>query len=95
MNARHGGAYRLAEFPIGAYGRTQATETMTVPNYLMVAERAPDELVRDVLAVLFESRSTIAEEVPAAALLDRRQAIFTDPVDLHPGAVAYYSQSRR
>ncbi|KRF32515.1 TAXI family TRAP transporter solute-binding subunit [Yonghaparkia sp. Soil809] len=95
VNARHGGAYRLAEFPIGAYGRTQATETMTVPNYLMVAERAPDELVRDVLAVLFESRSTIAEEVPAAALLDRRQAIFTDPVDLHPGAVAYYSQSRR
>ncbi|MDO8338486.1 MAG: TAXI family TRAP transporter solute-binding subunit [Microcella sp.] len=95
VNAEHGGAYRLAEFPIGAYGRTQATATMTVPNYLMVAEEAPDELVRAVLAVLFESRSAIAAEVPAAALLDRRQAIFTDPVDLHPGAVAYYSESRR
>lgn len=95
VNAEHGGAYRLAEFPIGAYGRTQATATMTVPNYLMVGGDVPDDLVRAVLAVLFESRSAIAAEVPAAALLDRRQAIFTDPVDLHPGAVAYYSESRR
>lgn len=95
INAAHGGAYRLAEFPIGAYGRTQATATMTVPNYLMVAENAPDDLVRDVLALLFASRSAIAAEVPAAALLDRRQAIFTDPVALHPGAVTYYTESRR
>lgn len=95
VNAEHGGAYRLAEFPIGAYGRTQATATMTVPNYLMVAEGASDALVREVVAELFASRSAIAAVVPAAALLDRRQAIFTDPVDLHPGAVEYYSESRR
>jgi len=95
VNAQHGGAYRLAEFPIGAYGRTQETATMTVPNYLMVAQGASDALVREVVAELFESRSAIAAEVPAAALLDRRQAIFTDPVDLHPGAVEYYSESRR
>ncbi len=94
-NQAHGGVYRPAEFPIGAYGRTQATATMTVPNYLMVAQSAPDELVREVLTVLFESRSLIAADVPAAALLDRREAIFTDPVSLHPGAVAYYSESRR
>lgn len=95
VNAEHGGVYRLAEFPIGAYGRTEPTLTMTVPNYLMVAEGAPDELVREVLTVLFDSRSIIATEVPAAALLDRRQAIFTDPVALHPGAVAYYGETRR
>lgn len=95
VNAAHDGVYRLAEFPIGAYGRGEATVTMTVPNYLMVAERAPDALVRDVLTALFESRSLIAAHVPAAALLDRRQAIFTDPVALHPGAVAYYSDTRR
>jgi len=94
-NEAHGGAYRIAEFPIGAYGRTQATATMTVPNYLMVAQSAPDELVREVLTVLFESRSLIAADVPAAALLDRREAIFTDPVALHPGAAAYYSETRR
>ncbi|OYX53739.1 MAG: hypothetical protein B7Y93_07390 [Micrococcales bacterium 32-70-13] len=94
-NEAHGGVYRLAELPIGAYGRTQATATMTVPNYLMVAQSASDELVREVLAVLFESRSIIAADVPAAALLDRREAIFTDPVPLHPGAVEYYSESRR
>ena len=94
VNARHDGVYRLAEFPIGAYGRTEATATMTVPNYLVVAESAPDEVVRDVLRVLFEARSEIAADVPAAALLDRRQAIFTDPVPLHPGAVASYRDAR-
>ena len=29
-----------------------------------------------------------------ASLLDRRQAIFTGPVDLHPGAVEYYRDQR-
>lgn len=95
INARHGGVYRLAEFPTGAYGRASATATMTVPNYLVVAAEAPDDLVRDVLAVLFDARSEIAADVPAAALLDRRQAIFTAPVALHPGALEYYRDARR
>jgi hypothetical protein len=95
VNAAHDGVYRLAEFPIGAYGHGEPTVTMTVPNYLMVARSAPDALVREVLATLFDARSRIAAHVPAAALLDRRQAIFTDPVSLHPGAVAYYSDTRR
>ena len=94
VNAEHGGVYRLAEFPIGAYGRAEATATMTVPNYLMVADSASDDEVIALLAALFDSRSRIAADVPAAALLDRRQAIFTDPVNLHPGAVSYYRDAR-
>ncbi|PJI52060.1 hypothetical protein CTI14_48980, partial [Methylobacterium radiotolerans] len=31
------------------------------------------------------ARTTLAADVPAAALLDRRSAIFTGPVPLHPG----------
>lgn len=94
VNAANAGVYRLAEFPIGAYGRSEATATMTVPNYLMVARSTPDELVGDVLTALFDARSAIALDVPVAALLDRRQAIFTAPVGLHPGAIAYYRASR-
>lgn len=94
VNAEHGGVYRLAEFPIGAYGRAEATATMTVPNYLMVADSTSDDEVVALLTSLFDSRSRIAADVPAAALLDRRQAIFTDPVSLHPGAVAYYRDAR-
>lgn len=95
LNSEYRGVYRMAEFPLGSYGWEMPTVTMTVPNYLVVAEHAPDELIRDVLATLFDSRRELAEQVQVAALLDRRQAIFTDPIELHPGAVAYYVSSKR
>ncbi|MFC5434117.1 TAXI family TRAP transporter solute-binding subunit [Microbacterium suwonense] len=94
-DAAHAGVYRSAEFPIGTYGSDEPTLAMTVPNYLVTSVEVPDSLVRGVLAELFATRSEIAREVPAAALLDRRLAIFTDPIELHPGAQEYYRQSRR
>lgn len=93
VNAAHAGAYRQADFPIGAYGIGAATVTMTVPNYLVTRADAPDGLIHDATAVLFEQRAVLARGAPAAALLDRRQAIFTDPIALHSGAVAYYRET--
>jgi len=95
INATHAGVYRTTDLPVGAYGRNETTSTMMVPNYLLVSETASDRLVQEVLETLFASRTEIAKDVPAAALLDRRQAIFTDPVPLHPGASAYYSSTKR
>lgn len=95
LNAEYGGAYRISEFPLGSYGWEEPTETMTVPNYLVVSRDAPDGLVRAVLDRLFAARSEIAQRVPAAALLDCRQAIFTDPIELHRGAVEYYVETKR
>ncbi|CAG7613846.1 TAXI family TRAP transporter solute-binding subunit [Leucobacter soli] len=89
-NAGHAGVYRLAEFPIGIYGIGTPTATMTVPNYLVAATAAPDELILEVTRTLFESRAAIARQVAAAGSLDRRQAIFTGPMPLHPGAAEYY-----
>lgn len=94
-DAAHSGVYRSAEFPVGTYGSNESTVAMSVPNYLVTGEDVPDSLVRDVLAELFATRPEIARDVPAAALLDRRLAIFTDPVLLHPGAEEYYRRSRR
>jgi TRAP transporter TAXI family solute receptor len=93
VNAAHAGAYRQADFPIGAYGTGTSTVTMTVPNYLVTRADAPEGLVHDATAVLFDERATIARDAPAAALLDRRQAIFTDPIALHTGAVRYYRET--
>lgn len=93
VNAAHAGAYRQADFPIGAYGIDASTVTMTVPNYLVTRADAPEGLVHDALAVLFDERATMATAVPVVALLDRRQAIFTDPIPLHVGAVRYYRQT--
>lgn len=95
LNSNYSGAYRISEFPLGSYGWETPTVTMTVPNYLVAREDAPDALVRSVTEALFGSRSELAQHVPAAALLDRRQAIFTDPVALHPGAIDYYVDMKR
>ncbi len=95
LNAEYGGVYRIAEFPLGSYGWETPTVTMTVPNYLIVSADAPDDLVREVLATMFDARGLLAQQVPVAALLDRRQAIFTDPIELHPGAAEYYVGAKR
>jgi TRAP transporter TAXI family solute receptor len=94
VNERYSDAYRPADLPVGTYGLTEAAPTMAVPNYLVTSASTPDAVVRDVVEVLFDARARIAAHVPAAALLDRRQAIFTEPVDLHPGAVRYYRDQR-
>lgn len=94
LNAEFGGVYRIAEFPAGLYGRDEVTVTMTVPNYLIVAAHAPDSLVHDALAAVFRMRAEVAAEAPTAALLDRRLAIFTAPLELHPGAAAYYRDTK-
>lgn len=95
VNEGYAGVYRLADFPVGFYSLDALTVTMTVPNYLIAAVDAPEDLVHDTLRVLFDSRSEIARNVTAAGYLDRRQAIFTGPIPLHPGAARYYVESRR
>lgn len=95
VNAGHAGVYRIADFPVGTYGVEAPTATMTVPNYLVTAKGSSEDLIYDVTRTLFEQRPIIARGVPAAEFLDRRQAIFTEPMDLHDGAVRYYRDARR
>lgn len=94
VNDRYSDAYRPADIPAGTYGLVASAPTMAVPNYLVTAATTPDGVARDVLAGLFDARLRIAAEAPTAALLDRRSAIFTGPVPLHPGAIDYYRDLR-
>lgn len=94
VNEGHAGVYRTAETPANNYGIDRITNTMTVPNYLVAAEAAPPAAIRNLVRALFETRTEIAAQVPIAALLDRREAIFTEPVPLHPGAAEYYRDVR-
>lgn len=95
VNSVHDGVYRVSDFPVGAYGHDEPTSTMTVPNFLIASDAAPDDLITDALRIIFDARAEIAQFVPAFALLDRRQAIYTDPITLHPGAIEYYRGVRR
>lgn len=94
VRTTYGGGYRHGVVPKGTYGLPDDVTTLAVPNYLMVHADTPDDLVEQMLAALFEDRSEIALAVPAASLLDRARAIFTEPVDLHRGALAYYRESK-
>lgn len=94
VNEDHAGVYQLADLPVGFYGLDGRTVTMTVPNYLIVSEDASEQTIFDLVRVLFNSNTALAAEVPAASYLDRRQAIFTGPIELHPGAARYFRESR-
>ena len=93
-NQGRGDVYRSVEFPVGVYGMIEPLATMTVPNLLITSATAEDHLVEEALTVLFASKPSLALQVPAIALLDIRQAIFTMPIELHPAAMGYYRDTR-
>lgn len=94
LRSDYGSGYRHGVVPQGTYSVPEDVTTLAVPNFLMVRNDAPDEFVYEMLKVLFTEQSRIAAHVDAAALLDRHRAIYTDPVDLHPGALAYYRDTK-
>ena len=65
-----------------------------MPNLLVARSGADPALVRLVTETLFERRAAIARAVPAAAALDRRAAIETAPVPLHPAALRWFRDTK-
>lgn len=94
VRSRYGSGYRHGIVPEGMYGSSSVVETLAVPNFLMVRADMPDAEAHALVATLFDARSQIAPQVPSAASLDRVRAIFTDPVELHPGALRYYRETK-
>ncbi|MFC7404478.1 TAXI family TRAP transporter solute-binding subunit [Georgenia alba] len=94
LRAEHRSGYRHGRIPEGTYGLTEDVATVAVPNVLMVRNDLPAPVAERVLATVFDAGGRIASDVPAATLLDPVKAIFTEPVDLHPGAVTYYRDAQ-
>lgn len=90
VRSAFGSGYRHGAFPAGTYGVTDEVATLAVPNVLVMRADTAEDLAYAQLDILFDAQDEIAASVPAAALLDRSKAIFTEPLDLHPGAVRYY-----
>jgi uncharacterized protein len=85
--------HRAAEMPADTYGKAQdntAVPTIAVANLLVTADRIDPELVRGFTETVIESRDRIGAEVHPAQLVDRRTAIYTEPLPLHEGAKRYY-----
>ncbi|WP_116948384.1 TAXI family TRAP transporter solute-binding subunit [Jiangella endophytica] len=94
LSRAYDGVYRQAVVPAGSYGMTEPVITLAVPNFLVTGAEADDALIAEVTATLFGRRAAIADEVAAAAQLNGRRAIYTGPVDLHPGALRHYRERK-
>jgi hypothetical protein len=94
LQARYGAVYRAAAIPSGTYGLARQAATIAVPNLIVARTGADAALIRLVVATLFERRAAIARAVPAAAALDRRAAIETAPVPLHPAALRWFRDTK-
>jgi TRAP transporter TAXI family solute receptor len=91
MRERFGDAYTDAEIEEGGYDGVDPTPTIGVPNLLLVNADMSDDMAREITQALYDGRDRLATIVPAAEALDPetgREVV--EPVQLHPGAQAYY-----
>jgi hypothetical protein len=87
--------YGTALVPAGTYGsRTGSVTTLTVPNFLLVTDRMPDDVAQALVSGLFGATGKLVGVNAAALGIDVHSAIYTQPVPLHPGAQAYYRSTK-
>jgi hypothetical protein len=87
--------YRTAVVPAGTYEPDSAeVTTLVVPNFLLVTDKMSDEVAQALVGGLFDAIPQLILVNPAARAIDIHTAIFTEPVTLHPGALAYYRSAK-
>jgi len=90
----YGEVYAERGIPASTYG-VEPVVTVGVPNYLVVAAAMADDTAYGLTRLLMERRDTLAAAHPAAQRFNRRSAIDTAPLSLHPGAARYFRDSER
>jgi len=94
LRDRYGEFYAERTIPASAYGLERAVPTIGVPNYLVVASGMDERVAHQLTELLFAHRDALARAHPEALRLNRRTAIGTYPVPLHPGAARYYRETK-
>lgn len=94
LRVQHGHEYRPGRVPEGTYGLPEDVDTLAVPNVLLVGADMPDDVARGLVELLFGTRSQLTETVGAASVLDLYRAIYTAPIELHPGAREFYRATK-
>jgi uncharacterized protein len=91
LQAAHGQVYQAATLARDAYKTPADVPTIAVPNLLVVSEKMPDALARDLTAVLFTHQADLGRVHPEGRNFDKGTAARTEPVKLHPGAGTYFT----
>lgn len=94
LTRSYGELYTETTVPAVVYGEQSAVTTVSVPNFLVVRQDMPDAEAYWLTRLLFEGQPQLIRAHPEARRLDRRTAIATHPLDLHPGAERWYRESQ-
>jgi uncharacterized protein len=94
LRRTYGEVYAERGIPASTYG-VEPVVTVGVPNYLVVGAAMAEETAYALTWLLMERRDTLAAAHPAAQRFNRRSAIDTAPLSLHPGAARYFRDSKR
>ncbi len=93
LRSRFGTCYRIGVIPPGTYQpQPKPVPTLAVPNLLVALDTQPDEAIYNLADFIFANAPALGAAVPVAAELDRHTALYTEPIPLHNGALAYYRQ---
>ena len=94
LRDRYDGVYRPATIPVGTYGLADSVGTLAVPNDIVCRSDLDSATVDLLVRTLFAGREEMGRLVPQALALDRRAAIETDPVPLHPAAADWFRRTK-
>lgn len=85
MTSSYGTEYTAGPVPASTYDLPNAVDTVSVKNYVVVHPDMEEELAYAVTRVMFEEQAAIDLIAPGVRQPNIGAAIFTSPLDLHPG----------
>lgn len=88
------GHYEDVPVPVDTYPGVPGVRTIGVSSLLVVAADFPEDTAETLTTELFDLRTLLVQGHPAIRQLGERTAISTLPVELHPGALAYYEKEK-
>ena len=94
MVETYGPEYVAGPIPASVYGLKSAVDTVSVKNYIVAEGKMGPRLAYAVTRVMFEAQDEIDGLSPGVAQPGIGAAIFTSPLELHPGALRYYRERR-
>jgi len=91
MQGQYGEAYQATKLGKDTYKLASDVPTIAVPNLLVVSEKMPDALARDLTRIVFEHQADLAKVHPEAKNITRDNGPKCEPVLLHPGAKSFFT----
>jgi TRAP transporter TAXI family solute receptor len=93
MVEAYGPEYVRGPVPASTYSLLAGVDTVSIKNYVVADRRMRDDLAYAVTRVMFEAQDEIDRIAPGVRQPTLGAAIFTSPVELHPGAVRYFRET--